>query len=191
MIIETKKIFKQQKIEILSNQLFLSKKTLIKYLEYEISFDDIETKKTVKVEINRDLLAGGIFGIITGVIVGAVGSSSTLAIWWGISLILILTGLFTKRRTIIIQNYSNEPIVLDFNKQNEKKIREFADQIINKTKDYLINKYSRVDKDLPIDNQLNSIEFLRKRDLISDEKFEELKNQLLGKKPDKKLIGFE
>jgi hypothetical protein len=191
MIIETRKLFKQQKISIQSNNLAVSKKTAFKYLEYGISFDDIETKKTVTVEINRDLIAGGIFCLIGGAIASSVGSPLTGAIFWGLCLILIFAGLFIRRRTITIINYSNEPIVLDFNKWNEKKIREFADKIIERTKEYLINKYSRIDKDLPFENQLNSLEFLRTRDLICEDKFQELKNELLGKKGDKKSIGFE
>lgn len=191
MKLETKGFFKKQNIEILSNRLFIDKKTWFKHLEYEISFDDIETKKTVKRELNRDLVAAGFFLFFIGIAINVGGGTVIFAILSIISILLILIGLITKRGTITINNYSNDPIILDFKKRNEKQNREFADNIIEKTKEYLINKYSRVDKDLPIENQLNSIEFLRTRDLIDEEKFEELKNKLIGKKGDKKSIGFE
>ena len=42
---------------------------------------------------------------------------------------------------------------------------------------------------LPIDNQLQNLIFLRDRDLLSEEKFEHLKNQLPGR-DNKSNIGY-
>jgi hypothetical protein len=42
---------------------------------------------------------------------------------------------------------------------------------------------------LPIENQLTNLDFLRKKNLITQEKFEELKDLLLGRE-NKKSIGY-
>ena len=42
---------------------------------------------------------------------------------------------------------------------------------------------------LPIEPQLNGIQFLRNRDIISEEDYESLKNKLLGRS-NKAYIGF-
>ena len=54
---------------------------------------------------------------------------------------------------------------------------------------YLLKKYSKVDRALPIEPQLENIQYLLNRDIITEEKFESLKNQLLGTE-NKKSIGF-
>ena len=66
---------------------------------------------------------------------------------------------------------------------------EFANQIINSGNSYLLNKYSKIDKDLPIDSQIYNLEFLRNKEIITEEQFENLKNQLLGRE-NKSSIGF-
>lgn len=81
-----------------------------------------------------------------------------------------------RRKTITIQSYSSAPIILAFKNKNEKEIRAFSDKIIQISKDYLIKKFSKIDKDLPFEGQLNGIEFLRNKNLISDSEFERLKN---------------
>ncbi len=192
MILETKGFFKKQRIEILSNRLLVLNKNWFNHLEYEILFDDIETKKTVKRELNRDLIFVGVLVMIFAVLLSSAGGrSEAISIIWIICFLFVGAGLLTKKGTIIINSYSNFPIVLNFKKKNEKKTRDFADSIIEKTKDYLINKYGRIDKDLPIDSQLNSIEHLRIKDLIDEKKFEELKNKLIGKNGDERSIGFD
>ena len=65
----------------------------------------------------------------------------------------------------------------------------FADNIISFTNTFLLNKFSKIDKDLPIANQLENLDFLRNKELLSETEFEQLKDQLLGR-DNKKSIGF-
>ncbi|MGY5354750.1 hypothetical protein [Wenyingzhuangia sp. IMCC45467] len=44
---------------------------------------------------------------------------------------------------------------------------------------------------MPFENQLNGIDFLRTKNLISDSEFEILKNKLLGKNINSGAVGFE
>ena len=65
----------------------------------------------------------------------------------------------------------------------------YADQIIEASNGYLLRKYGKVDPSLPIEPQINSIQFLRDREIISEEEYESLKNQVLGR-TNKTAIGF-
>jgi hypothetical protein len=76
-----------------------------------------------------------------------------------------------------------------FIKNNKEEVIQFADKIINSSNSYFITKYSKIDKALPIDSQMDNLEFLRNKEIISEEQFDNLKNQLLGR-DSKNSIGF-
>ena len=65
----------------------------------------------------------------------------------------------------------------------------YANEIISASENYLLKKYSKVDRTLPIEPQLENIQYLLNREIITEEKFESLKIQLLGTE-NKKSIGF-
>lgn len=182
---------KSLKIEILENTVRIARKSALKYLEFEIDLEDFSHRKTVKSEINRDLIGLSLLLFVFGFFANIIGVSLALPICWGISFCCLIIGLFTKVRTITIESNSGQPIVLRYTKNSEREIREFSDLLITKSKNYIICKYSKVDRDLPVDNQLYNIEYLRNNNLISDSRFEELKNIILNKKAVNKTIGFE
>ncbi|RDJ93906.1 SHOCT domain-containing protein, partial [Lacticaseibacillus rhamnosus] len=64
-----------------------------------------------------------------------------------------------------------------------------SNKIIDASNQFLLTKYGKIDKALPMEGQLNKLEFLRDRDILTDEEFENLKNQLLGRE-NKGSIGF-
>ena len=66
---------------------------------------------------------------------------------------------------------------------------EFSNRIIEASNKFLLNKYGKIDKALPIEGQLSKLEFLRDRDILNEDEFENLKNQLLGRE-NKGSIGF-
>ncbi len=179
--IEIKGFLKNDKLSISKNKVRISKKTIFKYLEYDISLENIVHSKMIKSEINRDLILFSLIIFIVGVVFNMIDSALIFAIFIGISLIFLFIGLFTRRKTIIIESNLNAPIILPFRKNNEKIVNDFADTLIEMSKDYLIVKYGRVDKDLPIESQLENLEYLWNRNLIDELKFEELKNILLDK----------
>ena len=189
--IEIKGIFKRQIIQVFANKILISKKSLTDFYEYEIALDEIDTKKTIKTESNNNLMALGFLLAVVGIIVNSVGATILFAGILVLSLTLITVGIFKRKKTITILSYSNAPIILEFKSSNEKKVRNFTDKLIKHTKEYLIKIHSRIDKDLPFESQLNGIEFLRTKHLISDNDFEKLKNKLLGKDGNSNSVGFE
>jgi hypothetical protein len=67
---------------------------------------------------------------------------------------------------------------------------DYANQIIDAANNYLLKKFSKIDRSLAIEPQIENIQFLLNREIITEEKFETLKNQLLGRE-NKSSIGFE
>ena len=65
----------------------------------------------------------------------------------------------------------------------------YSNEIINASNNFLLKKYSKIDRSLPIEPQLHNLQFLLNREIFSDEVFESLKNQLLGTE-NKTSIGF-
>jgi hypothetical protein len=188
--LETQGLINKLKIEIFDNKILVYKKSIFNYVEYEVSFDDIDNKKKVKKEFNHGIMIIALFGFCFGVIFSMAGNVEVLAILFLISGVMFIIGLLTQRKYIHINTFTEGTLELKFTNKNEKEVREFADKIINMTNHYLIEKYSKVDKDLPIENQINNLNFLKNKELIDDNKFEELKNILIGRKSEEKAIGF-
>jgi len=189
--IEIKSFLKRLKISILDKKAKIIRQNIFKYIEYEISLEDIMPNKTIKSELNRDFIFMAFLSFIIGFFLSVFGWDLGFAIFLGLCVVFLLIGLFTKKRTITINTLSDSPIIFMYKKSNENDIRDFADLLIKRSKDYIINKYSKVDKDLPKESQLANIEYLRNNDLIDDPKFEELKNIILDINQNKKTIGFE
>ena len=109
-------------------------------------------------------------------------------IFFVLALLVTLVTFLTKKRTVTIKCYNSTKIELFFSKYDENEVRLFADKIIEESNKYLLEKYGKVDKDLPIENQLSNLELLLNREVIDETKFQELKNQLLGR--ENKTIGY-
>jgi hypothetical protein len=185
---ETRRFFKRQAIKFISNGLRINKKTLFESIEYEVLFDNIDNKKSISTEVNIGQLVIAFFFLITGSLYLSGDYFKIATILYLIAVSIIIYAFSTKKRVITINCYGDKNIELHFTKSNENEVRKFADEIIKASNDFLLNKYSKIDKDLPIENQLNNLIFLKNREIIDEDRFQELKNQLLGKEG--KSIGF-
>jgi len=102
---------------------------------------------------------------------------------------MLCIALLTKLRIVTIRTYEGINIDMYFTKRYREDVLAFADTIIDSTNKFLIEKYCNVDRDLPLESQLSNLGFLRDKELINGEKFEQLKNQLLGRE-NKRSIGY-
>jgi len=75
------------------------------------------------------------------------------------------------------------------NKPDEYSVDQFIKELQLTIKNYLIKKYGTVDKDLPIEGQLNNLMWLKNSGHLSEEEFNERKDKLLKYRSDQK-IGF-
>jgi hypothetical protein len=105
-----------------------------------------------------------------------------------LAILMMVFSLINRKKTIEIPTYEL-PIILYYSNHNKASVIGFADTLIQASNQFLYNKYSKVDRMLPIEPQLNSLQFLRNREVISEEEYDTLKDQLLGKEI-KNGIGF-
>ena len=189
MKLSTKRFFKRQQIEILRTSVKIEKGSLLDSLEYEVPFESIYNKKKIQTNTNDNLLVIAFSMLVIGIffLFGSNTEVSTVALVGG-TLFLALA-LITRKKTITILTYDGNNIELPFNKSNKPEVLEFSNKIIDASNQFLLTKYSKIDKALPVEGQLSKLEFLKDRDILTDEEFENLKNQLLGRE-NKSSIGF-
>lgn len=187
--IETRRFIKRSAVELLNSKIVVNTSTPFESNQFEVSYEHIEDKKLISTKVNFGLLILTLFLSVTGILY-LFGNSSYISLYFFIfAFVILLVAFLTKLKVISIKTYDGNVIDLYFTNHNKIKILEFAEQIIQSSNNYLLQKYSKIDKDLPIDEQIRNLSFLRNKELISEDKFEELKKQLLGK-DNKYSIGY-
>ncbi len=76
------------------------------------------------------------------------------------------------------------------NKPNDKEVDAFVQTTIETANKYLKQKYGKIDRLLPIEPQLNSILWLKNKNIITETEFDELKTRLVGEENAKNGFGF-
>ena len=188
-ILETKRLLKTSTIELFNDKIKVFKTSPFESVEFEVSYEQIEKKKTVETKANFGLLICVLLLSITGIFYLLGNSPVTGIKLLSFGAAILVVSFFTKLKIITIKTYEGQNIELYFTRGNKNNVLAFADKIIASANEYILTKYSRIDKDLPIENQLNKLEYLRNNELITQEKFDQLKNQLLGK-DNKQSIGY-
>ena len=187
--LETKWILTTKSVELFTNHLIVKKHSPFESSQFELSYEQIESKKSVESKINFGLLVIASFGAIVGFLYMFGNTPEISLLFYSISLVLVFIAFGMKQNLVIIKSFTGQNIELYFSSRNKNEIIDFADKIVASANSYLLNKYSRIDKDLPREPQLQNLVFLRDRELLSEEKFEQLKNQLLGR-DNQSAIGY-
>ena len=186
---QTQRLLKKFSISILKTGLHIVKKTPFESSEFDLSFEHIETKKTVETKLTFGLLVLILFFAFVALLFFLNGQTEESSFFFVLTVIVLIIALLTKLRVITIKAYEGQNIELYFTNRNKEEVMAFADTIISSANAFLLNKFSKIDKDLPIGNQLENLDFLRNKELLSEPEYEQLKDQLLGR-DNKKSIGF-
>jgi hypothetical protein len=174
---------------ISDSSLKVHKKGLLDEIEYDIPFDSIHHRKTIQTEINNNMLATGFF-FVTFSFLFLLGTAQQLTIiFLFLGVILAVSAFINRKKTVTIPTYEGKSIILFFNSKNKQDVVDFSQRIIDASNSYLLKKYSRIDRDLPIEPQIEHLRFLLDRQIIDESHFESLKNQLF-KRDGKSSIGF-
>ena len=90
---------------------------------------------------------------------------------------LILT-IFSRKHMLYVTTLSG--YLIDFYDKNpsEEAIEEFLEILKTKTFAYLKEKYAIIDKDLPVEKQIENLNFLKERNVITEKEYEALKVKL-------------
>jgi hypothetical protein len=187
--IKTRRFLKTVVIGLSNNGIHIIKKSPFESIETDILFEQIEPRKLIETKANFGLLTVSLFLLITGVLFLFGNTPEAFILFFFSASLILIVALVTKLRVITIYTYRELNIELFFSTKNKAEIAAFADGIIDAANNFLIAKFSKIDKDLPVEGQLENLTFLRNKELISEEKFEQLKNQLLGRE-NKKSIGY-
>lgn len=158
-------------------------------IEYEIPLESIHHKKTIQTKINTDLVVTGVFFFVFSFLFLLGNTEELTIILSAIGLIFIFSAFFNRKKTVSIPTYTAEPIVLYFINSNKQEVIRYSEKIIEASNNYLLNKYIKIDRALPIEPQIDHLKFLPDREIITEDHFESLKNQLPGR-DGKTPIGF-
>ena len=58
---------------------------------------------------------------------------------------------------------------------SKKEMEDFIEEIIKRSRKILLEKFGKIDPDLPEETQINNLYWLKNRGIISEEEYEELK----------------
>lgn len=188
MKLNNRRYFTRQLFEITNSSLTVNKRTLLDQYEFEIPFEQIHNKMSVQTISNSNLIVVSIAAVIIGFffLFGSLYEASP--VFFIIGLFFGILSVFSRKRSVTIPTY-NDPIELFFVRSNKAEIKEFASDIINAANSFLLKKYGKVDKALPIERQIEKLHFLLDREIINNEEFEQFKNQLLSR-DNLNTIGF-
>jgi hypothetical protein len=181
--------FTRQTFDILSSSLKIDRKGLFDRIEYEIPFDNIHNRKKVQTQINNNLIITGLFFFVFSFLFLLGTAEELTAIFLSIGVIFVLAAFINRKKTVAIPTYSGDEIILYFNNKTKEKVVGFSNKIIEASNNYLMGKYGKIDRALPLEQQINNLQFLRNREIITENHYEALKNELLGREG-KSTIGF-
>ncbi|HNX56177.1 MAG TPA: hypothetical protein PKO30_11375 [Prolixibacteraceae bacterium] len=60
---------------------------------------------------------------------------------------------------------------------SEEEVKKFIDEIIRLSKQLILSKYARIDPELPEDTMFSQLNWLKNRDLLTEDEYEELKGE--------------
>jgi hypothetical protein len=86
--------------------------------------------------------------------------------------------------SVIVVNSKSTPILFLKNRPNEVEVLEFIEELQNRIKAFLKWKYGNLDQDLPFDLQIKNYRWLRNQEVISDDEYDQLCQDLKVKRAD-------
>lgn len=189
MKLYTRRFFTKQEIDILRSSLKIEKRSLLDSTEYEISFESIHNKKKIQTHTNDNLLVISFTLLVVGLLFFFGSNWDIAGVGFVFGTLFLAIALITRKKTVTIPSYDGNNIELPFTKTTKAEVIEFSNKIIEASNHFLLKKYGKIDRALPIDGQISKLEFLRDRDILTEDDFETLKNQLLGRE-NKGSLGF-
>ena len=189
MIFYNRRFLTRQNFEIKKSSLKIERKNMFDVIEYEIAFDHLHSKLKVQTIFNNNLIIVGAFFLVFSILF-LFGINEELSVFFiFIAIFFIVLPFINRKKVISIASMDGNNIELYFTNRNKQSVHDYATEIIESANIYLLKKYSKIDRSLPIEPQIENIQYLLNREIITEENFESLKNQLLGKE-NKSSIGF-
>jgi hypothetical protein len=180
---------KKARYEVSESGLIVFEKTLKSTYEEQIRFEDISNRIS-RIERRQPwLMALNLLATILAIKFLFAGELEWAALCIAIILVLFFVIHLSSSQLILIYLQSGLVVKIDSSIPDNETVERFIDDFVNEKRRYMVAKYASVDRDLPIEPQLNQLVWLRNEDYIDEKTLTELKNKLLGKEKENK-IGF-
>jgi len=92
----------------------------------------------------------------------------------------LVATILSRRRLLYIDTFNSG--IIELYDKNASESENFIMHLKTRTQQFLKSKYGKIDKDLPIETQLESLNWLKGRKIITDQEFDNLKIELIGTK---------
>ncbi len=181
--------FRKDYYEVRDTGFFVAQHSGKTVFEEEIRYEDISNRVN-RIERRQPILlvAAVLFFMLA---IAAVFFKFFWLAGLAMLLALVLAMIIRERARPLVQIFLRSDFAIQIEAENPDKetVDKFLQALESEKRKYVINKYGNVDKDLPIEPQLDQLIWLRNEDYIDEQTLVELKNKLLGKQKDAK-IGF-
>lgn len=164
----------------------------------DIPYEEIDTFKIRKQKKNDNALLFitiffGFFFIINILNSDNYKDSSFIPVAIFLFSATLISGLITYlkfKNIILIPTANNGHLELYLTIPSRGETDNFINELTRRINSYLKIKYASIDKDMPIDQQLSNLLWLKEREILSLEEFEDLKMKLRKNRNGEKPIGF-
>lgn len=184
MRLEQKQGFKKRTFELNGNRLKIIHKSLSEFKQWNVNIEEIgdEIHIDKKTRIGAVIIAAFLlgFGSLFLLVNRYLKDELSINVFIGLGIIYLFIGLI-----ILLSPKKNElkiiggMRIISFFLDSPSKIdvETFANNLIRESKNIMINKYSKIDADIPEETMMNQLLWLKNRGILTEEEFEEKKTE--------------
>lgn len=189
-------LLKQKEFEIKEKGLVVRTKEFSEYAEITVPYEEITQNTTILKSSSKGwFIAGTVFLVIAiiciiGRLAGQDVEKFSMVVWTICA--VICYGIYALKYQSVkkIMLTDGKAIFFFLNKPNAKILNEFIDSLFLKRKEHLKKRYAKIDVDLPPEQQLYRINWLKEDEIIDETEYKELKTLIIeGKKSSS--FGFQ
>jgi hypothetical protein len=188
-VLDQRKWFKKARYEVRESGLYVYEKTLKTTYEEQFRYEDVSNRISRIEQRQPWLMALNLLSSMLAINFLFSGKLEWAALFIAITLVLFFVIHLSSSHLILIYLHSGLVVKIEAKVPDSESVERFIEAFVKEKRQYLVAKYAHVDRDLPIEPQLNQLVWLRNEEYIDEHTLHELKNKLLGKHQESK-IGF-
>lgn len=185
MKLEQKQGLKRRTFELVGETLKMTYKTSSETKEWSVNLDSIGNDILVEKKSRKGSYFLGGFFLAFGLFFLAVyiaAGNDNLSIWAMITIGVFYLGLgalifFTPLKNELHITGGFSQITFFLESPSRKEVEQFATELMVRSKKIILDRYSKIDTDIPEETMMNQLNWLRNRRLISDNEYEAKKNE--------------
>ena len=184
----TSKILERQTFEIRPKTLWISRKGLLDSVEYEIPFENIGYSKVIGTFAHNSAFVVAFFSLAMALVMLVFKTIPGALVFLTAGIISLTYGMLTRVSSVTIPIFNGDDLSINYGRSQKKEAIGFADTLLGEVKNFMKEKYTHFDKQMPLERQLANLEYLWEQNLISEKEYSEYKKFLMD--PNRPNIGF-